>query len=306
MRFVRRLVRLVFCHVGAAALLTGCGGSPSPDAKTAAPTSPSVVAPHSDPLTPDPAIQDLTLPVAKSAALAAPPSLRVYVTRSALLVGSPATSVASVPPDAEAQKRGFDLSVKRSGPNDLFLVPLAARVSGMPAARSALVFVDRGTPYRMVVEVLFTLGQSEITEYDLVTKNTDGTLGAIHVVPPRALTAANAAELLSPMLSVLVVDGGFSIKARGGNVAPGCNDVGPGLAIPASAANGTPAHDLPALAGCLAKLKAEVPGLAASDAVVVTANPGTRAELVLQAVAAAAAGPDGRPLFPRPMFGISR
>lgn len=306
MRFVRPLVRLVVFHVGAAALLAGCGGSPPPDAKTVAPTSPSVVAPQSDPLTPDASIQDLTLPVAKSAALAAPPSLRVYVTRSALLVGSPATSVASVPADAEAQKRGFDVSVKRSGPNDLFLVPLAARVSGMAGARSALLFVDRGTSYRTVIEVLFTLGQSEIVEYDLVTKNTDGKLGAIHVVPPRAVSAANAAELLSPMLTVLVVEGGFSIKARGGNVAPGCNDVGPGLAIPVSAANGTSTHDLSALTACLAKLKAEVPGLTTSDAIVVTANPGTRAELVLQAVAAAAAGPDGRPLFPRPMFGISR
>src|SRR5262245_53959511 len=33
-------------------------------------------------------------------------------------------------------------------------------------------------------------------------------------------------------LAVIVVPDGFSMKARGGNIAPGCNDTGAGLAIP--------------------------------------------------------------------------
>src|SRR4051812_31368426 len=32
-------------------------------------------------------------------------------------------------------------------------------------------------------------------------------------------------------LTVIVVPEGFSVKARGGNVASGCNDAGPGLAV---------------------------------------------------------------------------
>src|SRR5579872_2645382 len=52
----------------------------------------------------------------------------------------------------------------------------------------------------------------------------------IDTFPPRA-GGAGARPPTTPTLglTVIVVGEGFSVKARGGNVAPGCNDTGPGL-----------------------------------------------------------------------------
>src|SRR3954464_206537 len=54
----------------------------------------------------------------------------------------------------------------------------------------------------------------------------------IDTYPPRAASGARAPTTPTLGLTVLVVPDGFSIKASGGNVAPGCNDRGPGVAIP--------------------------------------------------------------------------
>src|SRR6476469_2528810 len=57
--------------------------------------------------------------------------------------------------------------------------------------------------------------------------------------PPRAGGAGARAPTTPTLgLTVIVVPDGFSLKARGGNVAPGCNDTGPGIAIPKAAGAG--------------------------------------------------------------------
>src|SRR5512141_477356 len=55
----------------------------------------------------------------------------------------------------------------------------------------------------------------------------------IDTFPPRA-GGSGARPPTTPTLglTVIVVPDGFSLKARGGNVAAGCNDTGPGLAVP--------------------------------------------------------------------------
>src|SRR6476619_7660477 len=50
----------------------------------------------------------------------------------------------------------------------------------------------------------------------------------IDTFPPRAGSGARAPTTPTLGLTVLIVPDGFSMKARGGNVAPGCNDTGPG------------------------------------------------------------------------------
>src|SRR6478735_10456059 len=49
--------------------------------------------------------------------------------------------------------------------------------------------------------------------------------------PKRGGGSARAPTAPSLNLTVTIVPEGFSVKARGGNVAPGCNDLGPGLAV---------------------------------------------------------------------------
>src|SRR6476469_11079264 len=54
----------------------------------------------------------------------------------------------------------------------------------------------------------------------------------IDTYPPRAGSGARAPTTPTLGLTILIVPDGFSMKARGGNVAPGCADTGPGIAIP--------------------------------------------------------------------------
>src|SRR5688572_32333442 len=59
---------------------------------------------------------------------------------------------------------------------------------------------------------------------------------SIETTPPASRSGVRAemeSEALN--LTVLVVNDGFSIKAAGGNVAPGCEGVGTGIAIPRKA-----------------------------------------------------------------------
>src|SRR5690606_22920389 len=56
-------------------------------------------------------------------------------------------------------------------------------------------------------------------------------------------------------LTIMIVSQGFSIKAQGGNVAPGCAGAGPGIAIPKAGDS----HDFTRLRECVAKLKKAAP-----------------------------------------------
>jgi biopolymer transport protein ExbD len=96
----------------------------------------------------------------------------------------------------------------------------------------------------------------------------------IETNPPKA--GGSGAKPTTPTLglTILIVNEGFSIKARGGNVAPGCNDIGPGLAVgKAPNEKGEQDYDYKALTSCVAKLKASSPDFADETTVTVSANP---------------------------------
>jgi biopolymer transport protein TolR len=123
---------------------------------------------------------------------------------------------------------------------------------------------------------------------------------------------ASAQETLG--LTVIVVPDGYSLKARGGNVAPGCNDTGPGLAVPLKGKNpdGTPLYDNQRLNECARKLKALSTAFAAERQVTVSANPNIPYQSIIGAIDALRAGPptekspEGEPLFPEIVFGLAR
>ncbi len=104
-------------------------------------------------------------------------------------------------------------------------------------------------------------------------------------------------------LTVLIVNEGFSLKAQGGNVAPGCLGAGSGLAIPKRGPN----YDYVSLAKCAAKLKGSDPAYAEENQVQITANPGISYEIVINAIDALRKTPDGRgPLFENVTFGVTK
>lgn len=119
------------------------------------------------------------------------------------------------------------------------------------------------------------------------------------VKPPKPGPATRGPQ--TPGLSVLVVDGGFSIKAAGGNVAPGCHDTGAGLAV--GKARGD--YDFAALQKCALALKGS-PDFASDASVTISANPGVRYETVIATMDALRQTADGADLFPDVALGVVR
>jgi biopolymer transport protein ExbD len=101
----------------------------------------------------------------------------VVISRSQITIDG--NFVANVPANAV---QGLEAKYKRSGPNDLFIVPLANQarawrerdkqirtVRGKDASFSeALIIADKGTPFRVILEVFNTLNQSEFAKLHLM------------------------------------------------------------------------------------------------------------------------------------------
>jgi biopolymer transport protein ExbD len=192
----------------------------------------------------------------------------------------------SVPADSAF---GFDVKFKRSGPSDLFIVPLAAPLAWAreqsrqvelatgqdPRATPLLVLADRDLPYRVITEIVFTAGQSEFGPVGLAGMR-DGKVVDLESYVPAAVAKRPDARM---PLTVLVTGDGFALRAAGGNVLPDCSGVrrrlatliakpssdyatrmrdelsSPGLAI--AKVNGD--YDYTALTACLGKLWKSVP-----------------------------------------------
>jgi hypothetical protein len=141
--------------------------------------------------------------------------------------------------------------------------------------------------------VLYTLGQNEVSTIDLLVRSATGT-AAIRPTLPRADPASAKSNALG--LTVIVIGDGISMKARGGNIAPGCKDVGAGLAIP----NKDGAKDLTALATCAERLKNASPEFASETLVTISANPDIDFQTLVAIMDAL------RPTFPDVRFGIAK
>lgn len=131
----------------------------------------------------------------------------------------------------------------------------------------------------------------------------------IDTFPPRAGGAGQRAITQPTLgLTILVVNEGFSVKARGGNVASGCNDTGPGLAVPrASNAEGAQDYDYKGLNTCVKKLKASSPDFKDETAVTISGNPNIPYQVIIGTIDAVRnANDNGEELFPDVSFGVAR
>ncbi len=111
----------------------------------------------------------------------------LIVSKTAILIGEEGEPVVKLPSRAQLAQQGLDARHKRSGPNDLYIVPLANRLrnardidkqlraaKGLDTSTSeAIIIADATTPYRLLIEVLFTLGQSEFGKYHLMVMRSD-------------------------------------------------------------------------------------------------------------------------------------
>jgi len=245
--------------------------------------------------------KDITLPEVSGGLPLVTEDLVITVSKTMLALEG--QDIVPVPADF---RRGFDAKYKRTGANDLYVQPLALALQwaskyppmvGRPAGMTLL--VDGAVPYRVLVEILFTLGQNEWTVFHFGAMHAGKLVGLRDTKPPRAGGSRSPPPRSGLGLTVLAIPDGFSIKARGGNVAPGCQDTGPGIAIPKTAAGG---YDYAGLRACVAKLKAVAPEFAAETEVVISANPDTAFNVIVTMMDTLAQGD----LFPDVMFGIAR
>jgi biopolymer transport protein ExbD len=124
-----------------------------------------------------PQSSDLTMPRSTLTTEASQEGVAVMVSKSQVVVDD--NPVCPVPADPS---HGIEGKFKRSGPNDLYIVPLAnalqswrerdrqirAATGKDPSFSEAIVIADANTPYRLLVEILFTLGQTEFSRFHLM------------------------------------------------------------------------------------------------------------------------------------------
>jgi biopolymer transport protein ExbD len=125
---------------------------------------------------------DLKLPVSVMTSEPSEEGVIVTISKTQLLVGEEKEPIAQLASREQLAQTGLDARYKRTGPNDMFLVPLAKvlgdyrerdklirAAKGLDASTSeAIVVADKTTPYRVLIEVLFTLGASEFGKYHLM------------------------------------------------------------------------------------------------------------------------------------------
>ena len=129
-----------------------------------------------------PQSKDLSLPASVMRTEAAQEGVVVVISKSQILVGDDPNPVVLLPSREQLAQSGVDAKYKRSGPNDMYIVPLAnslqharetdkairAAKGQDPSTSEAIIVADTTTPYRLLIEVLFTLGQSEFGKYHLM------------------------------------------------------------------------------------------------------------------------------------------
>jgi len=129
-----------------------------------------------------PQSKDMTLPTSIITTEPAQEGTSVLISKTQILVGEDPHPIVLLPGRDSLAQSGIDAKYKRNGPNDLYIVPLAnalqsarqtdkliRQAKGIDASSSeAIVIADNTTPYRLLIEVLFTLGQSEYAKYHLM------------------------------------------------------------------------------------------------------------------------------------------
>jgi biopolymer transport protein TolR len=124
--------------------------------------------------------------------------------------------------------------------------------------------------------------------------------GAIDIRAPSLLGRGVLEQGLD--LTVIVVGDGIALKTTAGNVAPGCQGAGPGVAVPKHGG----AHDFAALTACATRIKQSSAQAAEETQVFVTANPDVDYQTIVGVVDALRMTSAGEPLFPDVSFKVPR
>ena len=102
--------------------------------------------------------------------------ISVIVSKSQIILAQEAKAVVALPSREKLVSAGVDSKYKPCGANDYLILPLrdavGQKAGGAPGGAKAVVIFDADTPYRLLLEVLFTLGQAGVGKYELMMLNT--------------------------------------------------------------------------------------------------------------------------------------
>ena len=127
-----------------------------------------------------PQSEDLRLPTSIIETQPADEGVVVTLSKTQILVAD--NMVLKLPSRESLVQTGVGASEKRAGPNDLYIVKLGNALQAVrtldrkvreakgkdPSYSEAIIVADETTPYRLLIEVLFTLGQNEFGRYHLM------------------------------------------------------------------------------------------------------------------------------------------
>jgi biopolymer transport protein ExbD len=128
-------------------------------------------------------------------------------------------------------------------------------------------------------------------------------VSSIDTTPPAIGGSRVRADVSSKALnlSAFIVREGVSLKTSGGNLAPGCNDIGSGVTIPKVGQD----YDLKSLTACVKRLKGANPSFKEETQVTITASSNVEYKDVIDVMDALRS--DGEEeLFPDVHFGVAR
>jgi biopolymer transport protein ExbD len=126
-----------------------------------------------------PQSRDLMLPKSIIQTQPSQEGVRVTISKTQILVGD--EKVLDLPNSQSLAQSGVEARHKR-GANSLYIVPLGNALASArqvdralreakgldPASSEAIIVADSTIPYRLFIEVLFTLGQNEFGQYHLM------------------------------------------------------------------------------------------------------------------------------------------
>jgi biopolymer transport protein ExbD len=240
-------------------------------------------------------------------------ALIVVLSREGLSLGKDGPILAMADVDPAAWSDGFDTKYKRASRNDLYLVPLGtalqAAYPGAATAPTVVIAADASIPYRMLHEVLYTLGQASVTTGNLLVRS-GLVIPFTFDASPLADQVRRAHQALVPgapiqlQLQVIVTTRrtpGFVISAAGREMGPGCREAGEGAAVP-NPGNLGDLYLFAGLTACATTIKSSEPRFAKETHVTITADGNVKMQTLVSTIDALR-GADGL-LFPEVSLGV--
>ena len=125
--------------------------------------------------------EDLKLPKSVMTTQPKEEGVAIFISKTQILVGEDPNPVVPLPSRAALAQSGVDAQFKGGDGNSLKIVPLlnalqsirqvdkaVRQAKGLDDKSEAVIIADTNTPFRLIAEVLFTMGQAEFGKFHMM------------------------------------------------------------------------------------------------------------------------------------------